>query len=107
MGFKPSPYNSIKTALVVEEVAKGDRRSESNPFQWDHVRLNLPGNADYDPSISWISKIREDGLIACEIFTFVDDERLSGATRKIVWEAGHRLAYTYKPILVFMTLLGS
>lgn len=54
-------------------------------FQWDHIRLNLPGNADYDPSISWISKIRLDGLIACDIFTFVDDERLSGATRELVW----------------------
>ena len=93
MGFKPSPYNAIKTALVVEEVARGDRHCKSNPFQWDHIRLNLPGNADYDPSISWISKIRSDGLIACDIFTFVDDERLTGATRELVWQAGHRLAY--------------
>ncbi len=30
MGFKPSPYNSIKTAMVVEEVAKGDRQCEKN-----------------------------------------------------------------------------
>lgn len=93
MGFKPSPYNAIKTALVVEEVAKGDRHCESNPFQWDRVRLNLPGNADYDPSLSWVTKIRKDGLIACDIFTFVDDERLTGPTRELVWQAGHRLAY--------------
>ncbi len=93
MGFKPSPYNAIKTALVVEEVARGDRHCESNPFQWDHVRLNLPGNADYDPSLSWITKLRKDELIACEIFTFVDDERVTGATRELVWQAGHRLAY--------------
>jgi hypothetical protein len=26
MGFAPSPYNSIKMAMIVEEVAKGDRR---------------------------------------------------------------------------------
>lgn len=93
MGFKPSPYNSIKTAMVVEEVARGDRHCERNPFQWDHVRLNLPGDVDYDPSLSWISKMRNDGLIACDVFTFVDDERVSGATRELTWQAGHRLAY--------------
>ena len=32
MGFKSSPYNSIKMALVAEEVVHGDRRSPSNPF---------------------------------------------------------------------------
>lgn len=93
MGFKPSPYNSIKTTLVVEEVVKGDRHSESNPYQWDHVRLNLPGSADYDPTLSWISKIRKDGLVASDLFTFVDDERVSGSTRELAREAGHRLGY--------------
>jgi hypothetical protein len=93
MGFKPSPYNSVKTAMVVEEVARGDRHDEKNPFQWNHVRLNLPGRVEYDPSLSWISKMRKDGLIASDIFTFVDDERVSGATRELSWQAGHRLAY--------------
>eukprot|EP00986_Skeletonema_menzelii_P013615 scaffold8081_cov83-Skeletonema_menzelii.AAC.2 len=93
MGFKPSPYNSIKTAMVVEEVARGDRQCDENPFQWNHIRLNLPGNVDYDPSLSWISKMRKDGLIACDVFTFVDDERVTGATRELTWQAGHRLAY--------------
>ncbi len=42
MGFAASPYNSIKLALVVEEVCRGDRHEEGvgldgkepNPFQW-------------------------------------------------------------------------
>ena len=41
MGFKPSPYNSVKVALVVKEVCKGDRLETGvgadgkhfNPFQ--------------------------------------------------------------------------
>jgi hypothetical protein len=37
MGFKSSPYNSIKMALVAEEVVMGDRHDPSNPFQWDHA----------------------------------------------------------------------
>ena len=93
MGFKPSPYNAIKTSLVVEEVVKGDRHNDENPFQWNHVRLNLPGDENYDPRVSWISKMRKDGLIACDLFTFVDDERCSGPTRELAWQAGHRLAY--------------
>lgn len=93
MGFKPSPYNAIKTAMVVEEVARGNRHCDKNPFQWDHIRLNLPGDVDYDPRVSWISKMRKDGLLACDIFTFVDDERVTGATRELTWQAGHRLAY--------------
>ena len=30
---------------------------------------------------------------ACDMFTFVDDERVTGATRELTWQAGHRLAY--------------
>ena len=56
MGFKSSPYNAIKMALIVEEVILGNRREtglgadgkELNPFQWDRVRLNLPGSPGYD-----------------------------------------------------------
>ena len=100
MGFKSSPYNSVKMALVVEEVVKGNRFDvardaegrESNPFQWNSVRLNLPGSRRYDPTFTWVAKLREDGQIACDIFTFVDDERVVGPTRELTWQASHRLA---------------
>jgi len=100
MGFAASPYNSIKMALIVEEVVRGDRHetrlgangAQLNPFQWASVRLNLPGQSGYDPTLSWICKLRADGLLASELFTFVDDERVTGATRELAWEASHRLA---------------
>ena len=93
MGFKSSPYNSIKMALVViEEVVLGDRRDTSNPYQWDRVRLNLPGTAGYDPSKTWIAKMRIDGLMASVLFTFVDDERVAGPTRELTYQASSRLA---------------
>ena len=100
MGFSASPYNSIKMALIVEEVVKGNHHetevgadgTELNPYQWDHVRLNLPGLVTYDPTISWICKVRLDGRIACDLFTFVDDERVTGATRELTWQASHKLA---------------
>jgi len=102
MGFAPSPYNSVKMALIVEDISKGDRRQvnngcdgrELNPFQWASVKLNLPGSKDYDPSISWVSKRREDGRIACDVFTFVDDERVTGPNEELTWQASHRLAST-------------
>ena len=65
MGLGPSPHNAVKMALIVEEIAKGDRHdtrlaidgSEKNPFQWSSVRLNLPGTISYNPSIIWICKL--------------------------------------------------
>jgi len=99
MGFKSSPYNSVKMALISEEVCKGDRKqtgvgndgNELNPFQWNSVRLNLPGPG-YDPSLSWVSKLRQDGRIACDLFTFVDDERVVAPTEDLAWQASHKLA---------------
>eukprot|EP00956_Cyclotella_meneghiniana_P026478 scaffold57383_cov35-Cyclotella_meneghiniana.AAC.2 len=89
MGFSPSPYNSIRMALIAEEVIRGDKADSMNPYQWNSVRLNLPGTSSYDPTTSWIAKVREDGLVACELFTFVDDERVTGATEELTWLAAH------------------
>lgn len=90
MGFKPSPYGSIKTALVAEEVVRGDRHDPTNPYQWDRVNLNLPGPG-FNPTKAWVSKIRKDELVACDLFTFVDDERITGPTEELTWQAGHTL----------------
>jgi len=100
MGFAASPYNSIKMALVAEEICKGDRfetgvgcdGKELNPFQWDVITLNLPGTKDYDPRYSWIVKRRKDGQTACDLFTFVDDERVVGPSEELTWQASHVLA---------------
>ena len=92
MGFAPSPHDSVMMALVVEEVIKGDRFDPKNPFQWKFVRLNMPGTQSYDPSEPWIMKVRADELSAAVIyslFTFVDDERVAGATDDNTWEASH------------------
>ena len=100
MGFAASPYNSIKMALVAEEICKGDRFESGvgcdgkglNPFQWDVITLNLPGTKDYDPRYSWIVKRRKDGQTACDLFTFVDDERVVGPSEELTWQASHMLA---------------
>jgi hypothetical protein len=100
MGFATSPYNSIKMALVSEKICRGDRHEQGlgsdgkewNPFQWDRIRSNLPGWKDYDPAKSWISKIRVDGRVVCDLFTFVDDEQVTGSDKDLTWQASHALA---------------
>eukprot|EP00804_Cyclotella_cryptica_P010959 CCRYP_016684-RA/>CCRYP_016684-RA protein AED:0.10 eAED:0.14 QI:0/0/0/1/0.25/0/5/0/1241 len=90
MGFKPSPYGSEKTTLVAEEVVRDDRHDPKNPYQWDQVDLNLPGPG-FVPTKAWISKIRKDELVACDLFTFVDDEWIAGSTEELTWQASHTL----------------
>ena len=101
MGFRSSPYNSVKMLLIIEEVVKGDRHDsrtdpltgvELNPFNWESVRLNLPGPG-YDPRLPWVSKIREsDGRVACDVLTFVDDQRATGPDENLTWQASSTLA---------------
>ena len=65
--------------LIIEEVVRGDRGDATNPFQWSHIRLNLPGSVTYDPSKAWITKRRTDESLASEVVDFVDDERVVGS----------------------------
>jgi hypothetical protein len=100
MEFATSPYNSIKMVLIAKEICRGNRHKERlgsdgkelNPFQWARIRLNLPGTKGYDPGKSWISKMRSDGRVACDVFSFVDDERVTGPTKELTWQASHVLA---------------
>ena len=91
MGFKPSPYISVKMTLIAEEVVRGDRHDLNNPFHWTTTRVNLPGSIDYDPSKSWISKIRADGRVAADLFSYVDDERITAPDEDLAWKAAHKL----------------
>jgi hypothetical protein len=100
MKFMASPYNLIKLALIVEEVCRGDRheegvgldRKELNPVQWHWIQLNLLGSREYDPCLSCISKMRSDGRVACDLFSFVDNERITGPDKELTWQASHTLA---------------
>ncbi len=101
MGFAASPYSSIKMmALVAEEVCRGNRQEagigldgkELNLFQWKCIRLNLPGTREYNPCTSWMTKVRADGQVACNIFSFVDDVKVTGPDEELTRQASHVLA---------------
>ncbi len=96
MGLESSPYQAVQAILVAKEVILGERLDSSNVFRWDEVRLNLPGQDNYDPSLPWVSKVKimEDGsaVIAAALHTFMDDLRPCGATKKEGWLAGRKAA---------------
>ena len=57
----------------------------SNPFQWESLMLNLPGSAEYKPSLPWVMQLRADNSVASGMTCFVDDD-------KRVREAGHAIS---------------
>jgi hypothetical protein len=57
MGLRNSPYASVQGALRAKHIALGDLKDDDNPFQWDHVRENLPRAQNYNPSLPWIMKM--------------------------------------------------
>jgi hypothetical protein len=93
IGFAALPYNSVKMALVDKEVCRGDHKEQgiksdgkklNPPFQWDRIELNLMGSEMYDPCKSWISKVRLDGRVVCNIFTFIDDKRMTSPDEELM-----------------------
>ena len=70
----------------MHEQRLGGDRKELNPFQWEQVQLNLPGNKTYNPCQPWMAKTRANGRIACNVFTFlVDDKRVTGPDKELTW----------------------
>ncbi len=92
MGFRLSPYNTVKLYLVAEEILRGDRHDPSNAFEYKHVRLNLPGTPAYLPSLLWISKRQCNELLASNFVCFVDNQCVTGEGVEQVVKAGHMLS---------------
>eukprot|EP00978_Attheya_sp_CCMP212_P046767 scaffold410750_cov28-Attheya_sp.AAC.1 len=76
MGLRPSPYNATQGMAEAEDVIRGDKMNAANPYRWDRVSLNIPGQMNYDPKLPWVAKVRLDGQIAAgDIFIYIDDLR--------------------------------
>jgi hypothetical protein len=84
MGLTLSPFQAVQGMAYAEEVFLGDRKGPENPFRWDWIWMNLPGQVGYGPSKPWVSKIREeDGRIAGDMFSFfVDDLRPTSTSKE-------------------------
>ena len=92
MGLKDSPFRSLQMMIMAKFIAYGDRTDESNPFRWESVVLNLPGDPDYDPTLPWVMKVRKDGHLASEVYIYVDDGKFTGWNRLECWRAVQRFS---------------
>jgi hypothetical protein len=70
---RPLPYLACQSQQLIMELCKGDRHNPSNHWQWETVRLNLPGDINYDPSIPLVMLLRKDGELATREAHYVDD----------------------------------
>lgn len=96
MGLTSSPYQACQGIGFAEELIRGDPLDPTNIFRWDRVRLNLPGSTDYDPTRPWVSKVRDDdGHIAVDFCTFVDDVRPTGPSKKEAWLAARKIGSSF------------
>ena len=91
MGLRPSPYAAVKGALIARRLIMGDRKDRSNPFRWNRVVLNQPGDEDYQGSLPWIMQVREDGKLATAVCQYIDDLRTCAPSEKDAWEASCRI----------------
>ena len=70
--------------------AYGDRWDRSNPFCWERVIYNLLGTKGYRPRLPWVMKVQFDGQLACEVYVYVDNGRVTGHCRKLCREKVRR-----------------
>jgi hypothetical protein len=94
MGLRDSPYRSLQLMLMAKYLSYGERSDPNNPFRWERMVLNLPGSEYYDPSLPWVMKVRSDGHLACEVFVYVDDGRITGWCKLECWRAARRFSST-------------
>jgi hypothetical protein len=92
MGLKPSPYASVKGALRAKRVILGDRSELGNPFHWEKVCTNMPGDENYVATLPWIQKKRRDGHLTTELVQYIDDLRTTAKDKALAWVASSRIA---------------
>ena len=93
MGMRPSPYNAVRYYYWGEEFARGDRSTPTNPMGYDEIRLNLPGMAEYDPTLPKVMKWSTlTNTIAADVITFVDDGWVPGSSKENCHRAHRQFA---------------
>ena len=86
-------------------MVRGYSRDPNNLFRWDNIRLNLPGDPSYSPTIMLMSKVQGGTQdMAAYFTTYVDDSILVAGSAKEAWRSARRvgsiwkyLGYKYSP----------
>jgi hypothetical protein len=77
----------VQGSLRAKQLVLGDPKDKSIPYNWSWVQENLPGDADYNPIIPWVSKVRPDRPIASDLHIYVDDCQNTAACQELAWQA--------------------
>lgn len=97
MGARSSPYSSVRFYYIAEEFCRGDRTDLTNALRWDLVKLNLPGDISYNPSLPRVQKWDgQSNRLAGDIITFVDDGRITGQTLEHAWLIMHQICSRFQ-----------
>ena len=64
------------------EICKGDPSDKKNVFQFASCHLNLPFSPNHDPYMARVMLLPEDGKLATQEVTFVNDTHLAGRTKE-------------------------
>ena len=94
MGLVLYPYADIQGLLWESEAVRGDSGDPDNSFRWDTIKLNLPGDPNYPPTISWMSKVwggTQD--IAADFTIYVDYYIVDLGSEEEVWREYQRVGY--------------
>jgi hypothetical protein len=79
-GWQSSPYLALRMLARALEIAV--ETTGDNVFQIHQVRLNLPGQSDYDPSQPRLVKLRANGDTSADIIVYFDDAHVFGPTEE-------------------------
>ena len=90
MGLRPSPYTAVKGILWADEVIKGRSKKSGQCFSMGTSQIESAWRRDYDPTLPWVSKVREDETLAADLFIYIDDLRPTGPTEDETWRASQR-----------------
>ena len=77
MGITDSTYYAYKVVTWDNIIAMGYRMNLNNTFAWEKMVLNLPGSKEYDCQWPWVFNKIIDGILAEDIFIYVDDGYLN------------------------------
>jgi hypothetical protein len=80
-GWQSSPYLALRMLARALEVAV--ETAGDNVFNIHEVVMNLPGQANYDPSKPRVIKLRMNGTVSADIIVYFDDARVFGPTEAI------------------------
>ena len=89
-----SPYHEFKAVMWAKCIAMGDQLDPNKPFAWEKAVMNLPRTEEYDCQRTWLFNQSVDGLLAEDLFIYVDDGRPIGPTKNLCREASRRWGST-------------